>query len=77
MSDPIINLTDVSTNDLKEELIRRAGKFIVTASGKITEAAKLLVREDFDAEGPLADAIQSLTAALKIVRDLKKESTRG
>lgn len=76
MSDSI-NLAGIPTEELEVELVRRAGSFLVMGSKKITEAAALLVQQDLDAEGPIADAIQQLTAALKIVRDLKKESTRG
>lgn len=75
MSDPKVDLSDTSTEDLEDELIHRAGDFMVTASEKITEAVSLVVRKDYDAEGPLADAIQHLTTALTIVRTLKKEST--
>jgi hypothetical protein len=44
------------------------------AIGNATEAQSQLRDDDFDAEGPLANAIQQLTVAL--TRDLKKESTR-
>lgn len=47
------------------------------AIGKTTEAQSQLREGDLDAEGPIADAIQHLTTALTVVRDLKKESPRG
>ena len=72
-----VNLEDVPTEEIEKELICRTGDFLVLASKKITEAASLLAQKDLDSEGPIADAIQALMAALKIVRDLKKGASHG
>lgn len=57
--------------------IPKALDFVGWAAEKTTEAQEMLHDEDLDAEGPLANAIQYLTIALKIVRDLKKEKQSG
>ncbi len=74
-----IDLENVSTEEIKKELIVRSAGLLVIASQEITSAATLLADKDLDAEGPIANSIQALTiavhaltSALEIVRDLKR-----
>lgn len=48
-------------------------ELINAASEKFADTCVLLLDEDLDAEGPLAECIQTLTAVLAIVREKKRK----
>lgn len=57
--------------------LTKALDLIGYAIGQTTKAQSRLRDGDLDAEGPIANAIQTLTAALALVRGFKEETPRG
>ncbi len=60
--------------------ISKALNFTEHAQRFVEQAHELLMQADTDAEGPIANAIQSLDTALRIVRECKhlsEEASRG
>lgn len=56
---------------------QQADYFVSLAAERLRRARTLLETSDPDADGDIADAIQQLLTALKIVRDIKKEAQGG